>query len=354
MPRTGLRRIPRAAALVGAAALGVAALEATRRLDRRAAHRDPAAERLVTPLTGRPVAVTSNDGTVLHAEIFGEEGAPTIVLAHGWTCSLDFWKLQTRELMGEFRVVAYDQRGHGRSGQPGRKAYTPTAIADDFQAVVEACVPAGERFVAAGHSMGGMTIVGWAGRHPREVESRLAGAALISTGMGDLLAKFGLRRPLAGGRVEQTIAAGLFRLPLGLPPWPNPLTLRFLRALCLGPGASAAVAAFCERMVLACPAESRSGFGSAFPRLDLYISVPLLTVPTVVLVGAVDMLTPPWHARKLCQELPDCVELAELDGIGHMAPLEAPEEVTSRIAGLARRHLVNTMSEPPLPVATGA
>lgn len=350
MHRPRLGRIPALPALAGGMVATLAALEVRRRLDRRAARRDALWGRLFTPLDGRPMRVESRDGTGIHVEVFGPEAAPTLVLAHGWTCSLDFWKLQTRELSQRFRVVAYDQRGHGRSDRPGRRAYTVEAIADDFQAVVEGCVPAGERFVAAGHSMGGMTIAGWAGRHPQEVGRRLAGAVLVSTGMGDLLTQFGLRRPFAGSAVEKRLTEYLFRVPLGLPPVPNPVTLRALSALTLGRRASPAVAAFTEQMILRCPAPVRAGFGAQFSSLDLYLSVPDLTAPTAVVVGEHDVLTPPWHARKLCDTLPDCVELVELPGVGHMAPLEAPEEVTRRIAVMAE----NCLASPGLERAAAA
>lgn len=40
------------------------------------------------------------------------------------------------------------------------------------------------------------------------------------------------------------------------------------------------------------------------------------------------------HARALAAALPDCVGVSELTGVGHMAPVEAPEAVTARIRGL--------------------
>lgn len=74
-------------------------------------------------------------------EVHGAEGAPAVVLSHGWTCSTAFWAAQIRDLARDHRVVAYDQRGHGRS--PAAAAYSTTALADDLAAVLEAALAPG-------------------------------------------------------------------------------------------------------------------------------------------------------------------------------------------------------------------
>ena len=58
--------------------------------------------------------------------------------------------------------------------------------------------------------------------------------------------------------------------------------------------------------------------------------LPRLTVPTIVLAGARDRLTPPSHARRIAGMLPQLVRLIVLPDTGHMAPLERPDEVTGR------------------------
>jgi len=72
----------------------------------------------------RTMVVHSADGTRLHTEVFGPvEGYP-IVLAHGITCSIHAWHEQIHDLSRDFRVIAYDHRGHGRSGVPAASAYS--------------------------------------------------------------------------------------------------------------------------------------------------------------------------------------------------------------------------------------
>jgi pimeloyl-ACP methyl ester carboxylesterase len=345
--RTALRN----AALVALA--GAGAWEVQRRIDARRVAADPETAELQRQLHGRVVTARSADGTALHAEVFGREDAPTIVLVHGWTCSLDFWHYQVRDLSREFRVVAYDQRGHGRSEPPRGGAYTDAALADDLEAILAATVPAGERCVVAGHSMGGMAIVVWAGRHAGEVPTRLAAAALVSTGMGDFLEHLLVLRPRRGSRLYDALAPRLAASSLPLPRSSTPLTHRALRYVALSPKARPSAVAFTERMLLACPAPSRAGFGRFFSTLDLSTSVPKLDVPAVVMVGELDKLTPPWHARKLAQSLPQVEAVVEIPEVGHQAPLEAHEVVTERLRDLARRHLAAPVRTEVAPAQAG-
>ena len=99
----------------------------------------------------RELTVRSADGTRLHVEEYGRADGPTVVLSHGWTCSTLFWAPVVRLLAGDYRVVAYDQRGHGRSSVPAtREGYGTGVLADDLQAVMEAVLPEGERAVLVG------------------------------------------------------------------------------------------------------------------------------------------------------------------------------------------------------------
>jgi pimeloyl-ACP methyl ester carboxylesterase len=331
-------------AILGGAALGVgvsiAAWELARRADRRRIEADPEWEILHAPLHGRAVPVRAADGTMLHTRVFGPDDAPTIVLAHGWTESLRFWTRQIQDLSREFRVVAYDARGHGESEPAAGDDYTIDAFGDDLGAVLDATVPAGEKAVVAGHSLGGMTIVSWAGRHSDRVQERVAAAALVATGMGDLISETLIVRtpdildPIASHVGELVLSA---RGPL--PSAPRPLVSRAIKYVTMGPDATPAQVAFCEEIIVASDDAARAATGRSLSRLELHDAVEHLTVPTVVLAGERDKLTPPKHARRLADTLPEVVELAVLPGAGHMLPVERADEVTSRLARLARTYV---------------
>ena len=78
------------------------------------ARRFAAAEALPT---GRVVHVRSKDGIRLHTEVFGPEDGYPIVLAHGITCAIRVWAYQIADLASDYRVIAFDHRGHGRSAR---------------------------------------------------------------------------------------------------------------------------------------------------------------------------------------------------------------------------------------------
>jgi pimeloyl-ACP methyl ester carboxylesterase len=72
----------------------------------------------------------------------------------------------------------------------------------------------------------------------------------------------------------------------------------------------------------------------ALTDVELYEELPRLTVPTIVLAGAGDRLTPPSHAERIAQELPQLRKLIVLPHTGHMAPLERHREVSEALAEL--------------------
>ena len=340
----------KATATISVAAAGVATWVVVHRHDRERVVADPEYARLSEKLEGRPVLVTSDDGTVLYAEVHGPDDAPTIVLSHGWACSRSVWQYQVQALRGEFRVVTYDQRGHGRSERAAAGDYSTDALAADLRAVVRLCVPDGERTLLVGHSMGAMAVVAWADEYPQDVDQRLAGAVLANTCMAGLVRQAKLVVTVAAlGRLKEAVGRSLLGKPLWVPNTPMPVMLRAVKYVALGPDASPAQAAFCEQMFLDCHADVRAGFGATLSDLDQHHAIASLRVPVVVIVGKEDRVTPPRQARRLSEALPDA-ELVELRGVGHMAPLEAHAAVTKHIEALARRLLPS--SRPPVAAPT--
>src|SRR5689334_15241126 len=135
---------------------------------------------------GRVVPVRSEDGIRLHAEVFGPDDGYPIVLAHGITCALRVWAYQIADLSTDYRVIAFDHRGHGKSAVPPRHhRYSLDLLAADLDAVLAATLSPGERAVIAGHSMGGIAITSWADRFPDRVSERADAVALINTTTGD-------------------------------------------------------------------------------------------------------------------------------------------------------------------------
>ncbi|MFE9096568.1 alpha/beta fold hydrolase [Streptomyces sp. NPDC007264] len=295
--------------------------------------------RYAPPVPVRELSVVSADGARLHVEVHGPDGAPAVVLAHGWTCSTAFWAAQIRDLAADHRVIAYDQRGHGRS--PASPACSTEALADDLEAVLAATLEPGRKAVIAGHSMGGMTVMAAAAR-PR-FQAHAAAVLLCSTGSARLVAEARVV-PLRAGRVRTWLTARLLgsRAPLGPV---TPVAKRILKYATMAPGSSPEMVEACARVVHACPRGVRHAWSLVLEGLDLEGGLRELTVPTHVVVGTADRLTPPVHARTLVAALPNCVGSTELPGLGHMTPVEAPELVTGKIRELVTAYAADARIE---------
>lgn len=291
------------------------------------------------PAPARELTVTAADGARIHVEVHGPERAPAVVLAHGWCCSTAFWAAQIRELAADHRVIAYDQRGHGRS--PANPAYGTEPLADDLEAVLEATLAPGERAVLAGHSMGGMTVMAAATRPA--VREHVAAVLLCSTGSSRLVASATVV-PLGEGRVRTWLTRRILgsRAPLGPV---TPMARRILKYGTMGPGSGPHMVEACARIVHACPRRVRHGWSQVLDLLDLDHGVRELRMPVEIVVGTADRLTPPAQARALAAALPDCVGLTELEGLGHMTPVEAPELVTGKIRALVAAHIPSARAE---------
>ncbi|AEF39068.1 alpha/beta fold hydrolase [Hoyosella subflava] len=290
-----------------------------------------------------PVAdqtIVSKDGTRLHVRVFGRPGAQPLVLSHGWTCSTEFWRPQINALADEFRVITYDQRGHGRS-ELGRARLSPELLADDFSSVLSGTLAPGERAVLVGHSMGGMTIMSWADKHRAEVARYASSALLLSTASDRLTAEELVIPPMlrnVPGRPVLVHALISAPVPTGL------LPSEILRYATMGTASTPEQREFCRTIVNACPRRVRGMWGTVLGRLDIANALDNLVVPTSVLVGSADRLTPPVHSYRIKDRLEmsgNLESFSEIAGIGHMSPVEAPEMVVSeirRLAGIPASH----------------
>jgi pimeloyl-ACP methyl ester carboxylesterase len=287
----------------------------------------------------RTVAVRAADGTLLHTQVFGPPDGYPIVLAHGITCAIDVWAYQIADLATDHRVIAFDHRGHGRSGVPRRGGYSLSHLASDLDAVLEATLGPGERAVIAGHSMGGIAITAWSDRYRHKVAQRADAVALINTTTGDLLGKVKLLpvpRQLAAARVLAAqgliTTFGSFPLPRAAR-WPS---LYFIAMLAVGSDANPAVAALVYDLFATTSPTGRGGCAKML--VDAmgrrHISLAGLTVPTLVIGSERDRLAPISQSRRIAQSVPNLVGLVELPG-GHCAMLERPTDVNRELRVLA-------------------
>jgi pimeloyl-ACP methyl ester carboxylesterase len=331
---------------LSAAAAGVAAGVAAQRRHIHRVANDEDFTRLNEPLGGRPLSVTSADGTALHAEVFGPGDGETVVLAHGWTERLSLWGPVIRLLVERgLRPVAYDLRGHGRSAPAAGHDYALERFGEDVEAVLAAATSGGQRATVVGHSLGAMSIAAWAEHH--DPPARASAAALINTGLGDLI-KGHLLFGEVGKWMNNPYLSRKFlgsRAPmLG---FSTPIQHAIISHVAFGPAATPGQIAFYERMLIDCSPDVRAATGVMLSDMDLWDAVAHLTIPTLVVAGAQDRLTPPAHARRIAEALPELRALVVMPETGHMGPLERPQELAELFAELATQPEVRLPSPAP-------
>lgn len=280
----------------------------------------------------------TSDGTALYVAGSGPvTGGPTLVLAHGWTLDHTSWDRVVDALPGGLRVLRYDHRGHGGSAPAPDGTATVAQAADDLAELIESRVPTGP-VVLAGHSMGGMAAMALAERHPELFADRVAGVAFVATSSGGLSdLTLGLP-PWLGKRlmsIERVADRRIARQPklLGRPKLARP----GLRWLLFGSRARSGDVAATAAQVGRCHPASMVGFRLSLNEHERREALARMrTVPTIVLAGGADRLTPLPHARAIAEQLPD-TDFVIYPGAGHMLPYERDAEVAAHLAALVKR-----------------
>jgi len=242
-------------------------------------------------------------------------------------------------LRGRNRLVLYDQRSHGRSpiGDSGR--CTTQQLGDDLAAVIEQVVPRGP-IVLVGHSMGGMSIMAYAQTFPERVRERVVGVCMLATSAGRI------RRMMPGVSAEAMSAvgaplAGLSRRAPGIISTGRRLTATFayeaVRRFGFGEDALPEHVAFTDSMISSSDSTVFADFWPVLVRLDMYeVLVAFKGLPTVIVAGTKDAMTPVRHSRRMAELLP-AAELVVCPGAGHMLMLEQHRQVSDVLAQLLER-----------------
>jgi pimeloyl-ACP methyl ester carboxylesterase len=327
----------------------VAGALAERRLVRRSVRPRTPGAGLATLAGTRRATVSCDDGVALAVREAGpDQAALTVVFVHGYTVTAECWAAQVRELAdrggpGGVRLVLYDQRGHGASGMGSAENNTIDQLGRDLAAVLRQRVPQG-RVVLAGHSMGGMSIMALAEQQPELFGDRVVAAALVDTSSGGMaLVTLGLPAALATapGRLmphasraaRATRRAERFRaVDSDLGRWIN-------ARVAFGPGVPGPPQASMARMQAPMRLETMATFLPTFATHDRTGALgPLERIPTLIMVGERDVLTPLSHSQAIADALPDA-ELVVVPGSGHMLMMEVPDAVTERLRELIARVL---------------
>jgi pimeloyl-ACP methyl ester carboxylesterase len=343
---------------VAAGALGLAATGAALGVARQSRQigRRPLAPAALGSLRSAPVTIVADDGVSLHVEVDELDPAPaptgrrsrrqgddaglpaplTVVFIHGYALNLDCWHFQRAAYRGLVRTVFYDQRSHGRSGRSDAKHATIEQLASDLVSVLEHTAPDGP-VVLIGHSMGGMTIVALAEKHPELFGDRIVGVGLISTTAGGLdptrILLPMIPAKLSAGpaqRAVRTLARG-HRAVDGLRRVGQAIATVGTDLFAFGGEVPAEYVTFVDDMLSATPFQVVAEFFPAFGALDKFAALDALNrVPTTVICGTADKLTSIGHSRKLHATIADST-LVECAGAGHMVIIECHHQVNAAL-----------------------
>lgn len=293
----------------------------------------------------RETSVMCPDRVLLAVRETGPRTAPlTVVFVHGYTVTAECWAAQVRDLEAadpQLRMVLYDQRGHGASTVGPAENDTIEQLGRDLAEVLRQRTSDG-RVVLVGHSMGGMTIMALAEARPELFGAKVAAVALVSTssgGMGEV--SLGLPAALAGlpGRVMPYLprTAPLDRRAERLRASDSDLTRLINAKVAFAPGASEPDLAAMSTMQAPMRLETMAAFVPTFGTHQRTEALaPLKTIPTLILVGEEDKLTPLSHSQLIAEELP-AAELIVVPGAGHMVIMEEPHVVSAALRNLLGR-----------------
>jgi pimeloyl-ACP methyl ester carboxylesterase len=297
------------------------------------------------------LTIPTDDGLDVYVEIversdgidldfgLGDDTDPTLIFVHGFCLDMGTFHFQRTALSrrGDYRMVFYDQPGHGRSGKLHQGEYTLESLAGALKKVIDETAPDGP-IVLIGHSMGGMTIMALAELYPDLFGDPIRGVVLISTsagkldevnlGMPDFLARFS--KPLmpviiGGGKLTSGVVDNIRRASTDLA-WL--LTRRY------GFGSekpSPALVSYVEQMNSRTGTEVVTRYLRTIYTHARYPALEALKLArALVICGDEDKLTPLEHSKEICRILPDA-EFVPVPGAGHVALLERPDVVNDAL-----------------------
>lgn len=247
-----------------------------------------------------------------------EKNLPTLVLVHGFPLDSRMWAAQLQALSDHARVIAPDLRGFGQSKSEG--PFTIESLADDLHALLAEmnALPC----VLAGLSMGGYVALAFAKKYAAD----LRGLILVDTKAEADTAE------QKQGRQKMIDTA---RSPAGAAAVAEQMLPKMLAkdAATRRPGQAQEL----RRIMEGCPPKTiENALAAMRDRPDRSGELASIRVPTLILVGDGDQITPPAVAETMAKAIPGA-QLAVVHGAGHMAPLEQPEQVNRAIRQFLER-----------------
>jgi 3-oxoadipate enol-lactonase len=248
------------------------------------------------------------NGISINYQIDGPEGAPWLIFSNSLLTDLTMWDQQVAELKDSFRILRYDQRGHG-STQVTEGKYTFDMLAADVVGLMDALGIKRAHF--AGISMGGMTALMLAEKYRDRFDR------IIPADCGPASTPAGAQQWQE--RIELAKEKGMAGLAdVTIPRWFPP---EFVAT-------KAPVLDKVRAMIEATPFVGFAGCAAALSDYDLRPGLPDIANPTLLIVGTKDATVP--GIKAINQAVPGS-KVVELEGAGHLSNLEQPEKFSQSI-----------------------
>jgi pimeloyl-ACP methyl ester carboxylesterase len=259
----------------------------------------------------------------LHVREWGKADKPPILFIHGWSQNHLCWARQYEsELAEEFRLVAYDLRGHGMSEAPlGREHYTDGKIwADDVAAIIEELGL--DRPVLVGWSYGAFVICDFVRAYGQD---RIAAIDFVEGAVKLGEAAFGTL--IGSGFLDHFVGATAEDLPANIAAMRS-----FVRACVVKPVPDDDLeTAVCWNVVV--PAAIRANLAAR--EIDCDDVLGTLKVPLLVTQGRADSVVLPAMAEHVLATCPTA-RASWYEGVGHVPHLEEPERFNRELTELTR------------------
>jgi len=247
----------------------------------------------------------------LSASLTGAAGAPVLVLGNSLGTTGELWLPQLGPLGRRFRLLRYEHRGHGGSPAPPGP-YSIAGLGADVLRLLDRFEIGAACY--CGVSLGGMVGMWLAANAPDRIEA----LALCCTSA--YLPPAELWRDRAA-RVRADGMASISRQVVAR--WFPPAYQA------AHPDTVAGFVTTLEREVVP---EGYAGCCAAIAAMDLRPLLALVTAPTLVLAGAEDPATPPWHGAVIASAIPGA-RLRVIRGAAHLANVSAAAEVSAALLG---------------------
>jgi non-heme chloroperoxidase len=250
--------------------------------------------------------VTASDDCELFYSDWGEAGARPVVFTHGWGLCGDMWNYQFPDLVeAGRRCIAYDRRGHGRSGRP-RGGYDITTLADDLASVIDHLDL--RHALLVGHSMGASEVVRYLTRHG---SSRVVGIVLSAPTLPALIRTEDNPTGVEAAVFEEARRA--MRTDIGA--WLSRTPDRDY----FGPGQPMAedLGIWTRQQIAATPLPVLLDCQQAFLEPDFRLELEALDVPALVIQGDADTSAPLELTGRPTAALLAHARLVVIDGAGH-------------------------------------